>query len=720
MPTDRIRLVLPLALVVVGVVYLLHIPSAFVSLDFASYETVLYTNDFLNTSWRLLGDLRGKLVPGYFAPLSSITLVLDKGLIGSELPDARVTVCVNLLFHLLNAILLFLLLTRLGASSLASSVAAGIFLLHPIQVPAVMWFAERKTVMATCFAFLSYLAYLKYRRFGGCLFYALSLLAFGAGLLSKPTVVVLPAILVVGEWLGLHHSGVSTTKGPDRPKGLQQWIDRKQFLQLAPFFVMAVAMSLVTLRTEAADQVSLPLVQRPFVALAALWFYLYKIVLPLNLVALYPKWDLDLWNYWWWIPPVLSVLAACTLVKYRQRISKKFLWGLAFFVIPFLPVVGIIRFGYFQFSYVGNHLAYLSVPGAALCLALMAEGLRQRVGPKVGTLVGAGLLVYVAFLCILTWQQAGVWSDPIGLWRHNVANCDSCLRPRLMLAHTLRASNRIEQAGHEYEEILRTAPTYSHALNGLALVRLSQNRLDEAARLLREAARVNPSLPLAPNNLAAVLVRQGRADEATELLQALIRKWPHLERPYLALGQEMMRRREYPEAEKLLRKAVTANPDFADAYATLAELCLLEGKLEEAQELARRAILLRADSAPAYNTLGRAALARGRLGDAEGLLRKSVRFGQNAPEPHLNLGAAFMALGRFSEARESFEAAVRLKPEFAEAHANLGFAQLNLGNTAAAVEHLRKATEINPSLTAAREALERAQGKSGMTNTGTP
>ncbi|MEW6115106.1 MAG: hypothetical protein AB1664_23455, partial [Thermodesulfobacteriota bacterium] len=361
MRTDRIRLILPLTLVLVGVVYLSHMQPGFVGLDLASYETVLYTNDVLNTSWRLLGDLRGKLVPGYFAPVSSVTLIFDKVLIGSDLPDARITLVVNLVFHCLNGVLLFLLLARLGAGVLAASAAASIFLLHPMQVPAVMWFAERKTVMAASFAFLSYLAYLKYRHSRSSRFYALSLVAFGAGLLSKPTVVVLPAILVVGEWLGLHGSIESTARGPDKPKGLRQWIDRNQLLRLTPFFVMAVAMSLVTIRTETADQVSLPAIERPFIASAALWFYLYKILWPLNLVALYPKWNVNPWNYVWWIPLFLSVLAAWALIRYRKSISRLSWWGLAFFVMPLLPVVGIIKYGYFQFAYVGNHLAYLSM-----------------------------------------------------------------------------------------------------------------------------------------------------------------------------------------------------------------------------------------------------------------------------------------------------------------------------------------------------------------------
>ncbi|MEW6530845.1 MAG: tetratricopeptide repeat protein [Thermodesulfobacteriota bacterium] len=709
-----------LILGLVGLVYLSHMSPNFVDIDFGSYETILYTNEFLEASWRLLTDMGGNLVPGYYAPLSSMTLIFDKALIGSELPDARITLIVNLLFHCLNGALLVLLLTRLGSSAFVAILASAIFLLHPIQTPCIMWFAERKTVMAACFTFLSYLAYLKYRRSSGGLFYALSLLAFAGGLLSKPTAVVLPVVLLIGEWLGRHGAAVPTLNNPDRPKGLRHWSDRTGLLPLVPFFALAVALSLVAIGTEPTDATDYPIVQRLLIASTALWFYIYKIVLPLNLVALYPKWDVNPGDYLWWIPLILLVFSASALVKYRRRISRQFWWGLSFLVVPLLPVLGFIKFGYFQHSYVGNHLAYLSMAGAGFCLALLAEGLLHRAGTRLGTLVGASLVSYMAFLFVLTWQQAAIWNDPIGIWRHTVAMCSSCVRPRLALAHALRGSNQLEQAAREYEEILRMVPTHVGALNDLALVRLGEDRPEDAAQLLRKAIAHNPGSIVSETNLAVAFFRQGRAQEAMDLLQRLTHQKPLFVRPYLVLGQALIYRKAYTEAERLLREALAINPYVAEAYATLAEASLEQGKLEEAWRLARRAVRLRADSAMAYNALGQVALEQARHDESVELFRRALRFQPKTPEIHLNLGAAFMALERFPEARESFEAAIHLRPQFAEGHANLGFAQMNLGNTSAAIEHLRKALEIKPSLTAAREALERAQETSATTSTGTP
>ncbi|MEW6114074.1 MAG: hypothetical protein AB1664_18215, partial [Thermodesulfobacteriota bacterium] len=365
-------LFLSVVLLITGTVYTSHMTPDLVGFDLASYKAVLYSNEFAETTWQILTDVRGTLVPGYYAPLGSVSLLFDKALIGSQLPDGRVTAFVNLLFHCLNGVLLFLLLSRLGFSVVAASLAASMFLLHPIQIPSIMWFAERKTVMAACFCFLSYLCYLRYRQGGeikahdcrlegervspahlSYYWYAAALAAFVAALLSKPTAVVLPAIMLVGEWLGLHGAPSPSQKGFHETRRVRDWICRAGLLRIGPFALLAAVMCLVTIRTEGAHVMDLPLIQRPFIASAALWFYVYKILLPMDLLAVYPKWNVNPADYMWWVPLLFSALVAWLLYTYRRRIRREFWWALAFFLIPLLPVIGLVKFGYFQFAYVG-------------------------------------------------------------------------------------------------------------------------------------------------------------------------------------------------------------------------------------------------------------------------------------------------------------------------------------------------------------------------------
>ncbi len=61
---------------------------------------------------------------------------------------------VNVLFHALNAVLLFWVLLRATGCTWRAFMVAAIFALHPINVESVAWIAERKTVLRQCFFFL--------------------------------------------------------------------------------------------------------------------------------------------------------------------------------------------------------------------------------------------------------------------------------------------------------------------------------------------------------------------------------------------------------------------------------------------------------------------------------------------------------------------------------------------------------------------------------------
>src|SRR5437762_1725090 len=67
----------------------------------------------------------------------------------------------NILLHAANTVLVLLILRRLGATMLISGAVALLFAWHPMQVESVAWIAQRKTVLATFFALLSMLAYLR-------------------------------------------------------------------------------------------------------------------------------------------------------------------------------------------------------------------------------------------------------------------------------------------------------------------------------------------------------------------------------------------------------------------------------------------------------------------------------------------------------------------------------------------------------------------------------
>src|SRR5262249_35022421 len=138
---------------------------------------------------------------------------------------------INFIFHTANSILLFLLLFRMTHLLWQSWVPAAFFAFHPLHVESVAWIAERKDVLSAFFFFLCLLSYVRYVESAAsseakvCTgsWYALGLVLFACGLLSKPMLVSLPFVLLLLDYWPLQRFLVTknaplTPSQPSLPK----------------------------------------------------------------------------------------------------------------------------------------------------------------------------------------------------------------------------------------------------------------------------------------------------------------------------------------------------------------------------------------------------------------------------------------------------------------------------------------------------------------------
>src|SRR5439155_23062068 len=105
---------------------------------------------------------------------------------------------VNLLLHATSAGLLLSLLRRLKIP--AAWVAAALWAVHPVNVESVAWITEMKNTLSGVFFLLTLLAFVRYDEEHRKSWYALALASFAAALLSKPSTVPLPAVLLLYSW----------------------------------------------------------------------------------------------------------------------------------------------------------------------------------------------------------------------------------------------------------------------------------------------------------------------------------------------------------------------------------------------------------------------------------------------------------------------------------------------------------------------------------------
>jgi len=321
----------------------------------------------------------------------------------------------SLLAHLLSALLVMRILWQLVGNRTAALAGALLFALHPLQTEAVAWATGLKDTLSGMLALLAiwqYVLLLKAKDWPLQRGHGLvSLLAFALALLAKPSVVVVPLMLLVV------HAGFSRR---------YWWL---AMVLLVPWFVLGAAGALLAKLMQPAIYVDAgALWVRPWIALDSLSFYLSKLFAPVHLTFDYGRSPAAVLNdpthplWWTWIFPAGIAVALIGSGNRAWRI------GGLLFVLGVLPMLGLTAFVFQYYSTVADRYVYLAMLGPALVLA---AALARWPGKPLQIPTAIVLLT----LAVLSYQQAGVWADSQTLAAHGLA-----MNPNSFAALTIRGA----------------------------------------------------------------------------------------------------------------------------------------------------------------------------------------------------------------------------------------------------------------------------------------
>ncbi|MET8159330.1 glycosyltransferase family 39 protein [Sphaerisporangium sp. NPDC005289] len=321
----------------------------------------------------------------------------------------------NVLLHLANVVLVFLLVRGLTERVFPAAFVAAAFAVHPVNVDTVAWISARSNLLATLFSLAALLAYLRHldSRHWGPLAWSAAL--FGLATLSKSTAVVLPLVLFLVDFL----------KGR-RPS-------RRSFLEKVPFLVIAAAMGLVALtaRQDVVPPRDYTVVDRFFLACSAVVDYLVQLVGPFHLSLAYEYPGKPLPWYVLLSPLVLAGVVAALLVPRSSR--KVVVFGLAFFAVGIALTQAVLLID----NYHANRYAYLPYLGLFLIAAHFAEKAfqhRDRV-PRIA--VTGAMAVFAVLFATLTITRNMAWKDTETIMSDAIAK-----EPGVAFAHNSRGIAR--------------------------------------------------------------------------------------------------------------------------------------------------------------------------------------------------------------------------------------------------------------------------------------
>jgi len=574
----------------------------------------------LHGLWRIWFDLGATQ---QYYPLLHSAFWLEHRLWGDAVVGYHLA---NVIQHAVSAFLVAIIVRRLLLPG--AWLAGFLFALHPVCVEAVAWISEQKTTLSGVLYLAAALAYLRFDRTRKVAAYFVALVLFLLALLSKTVTATLPAALIVIFWW---------------QRGRIEW--KRDILPLAPWFAVAIPAGLLTAWVERAPQLigaqgaeySLTPSQHVLLAGRVPWFYASKLLVPVNLMFVYPRWRIDTGQWWQFLFPAGAAGSAIVLALLARK-NRGPIAGFLIFGGTLFPVLGFLNVYPFRYSWVADHFQYLAMLGWIVPIATGFAKWAQRISmPRIGR--SAILALLLLALWFATSAQSSDYRDYETLFRASMERNPGSGLLHNNLGVMLMATGREREALAEFAAAVRLSPNDAdYRVNlGLALAQ-APGRIGDAIAEYQASLRIAPHLPAAHLNLGlAYTATPGRLAEAIA---------------------------EYRTAIADYEAATWSQPDLWEAHFNLGlAYGQMAGRESDAIAEFRTALRLKPDSALAYFHMGNTFHKLGRLPEAIEAYQSSVRLDPAVPEVHYELAYALAQVpGRVPEAIEECRKMLQLKP----------------------------------------------------------
>jgi hypothetical protein len=511
----------------------------FINFDDNDY---VYENYYVQSglNWKSIGQaFSSELVEksSNWHPVTWLSLMLDYQIFGLNPFGYHF---INLLFHVLNTILLFLILRRMTKTLWPSAFVAALFAIHPLHVESVAWIAERKDVFSTFFWMLTMGAYSYYVKNRGFRRYLFVLLFFVLGLMTKPMLVTLPFVLLLLDYWPLQRFGeikpdqkvqaeIFKSVNSDKQKKKSKKKDAvKEILEVkktadpeykwsliyrllwekVPLFTLAILSSIVTYivqqkRGAIQSLEALPSVIRIGNAFISYIAYMGKMIWPNNLAIFYPH--PEGWIPWQVLGSVLLLIAITLLIIWKAKRFPYLATGWLWYIGMLVPVIGLVQVGA---QAMADRYTYLPLTGLFIMVAWGVPELLKKWNNRKEILLASSALSILC-LSIITWTQVGYWQNNITLYDHTlkVTDYNSLIYNNRGIAYA--DLGNYGQAIDDYSRAIEINPIDAKAYNnrGLAYNGLSNYR--QAIEDYGRAIEIKPDYTEAYNNRAFVYLKQG-------------------------------------------------------------------------------------------------------------------------------------------------------------------------------------------------------------------
>jgi len=585
--TKRIGIAFILILTII--VYTPVFQANFIGFDDPIYIT---KNDWVKAglTWKGIQWAFTHFYSGNWHPLTWLSHMIDCEIYGMNASGHHVS---NLIFHLMNSILLYLFFFQATGEQYKSLAMGLFFALHPLHVESVAWISERKDVLSTFFGLLSLLAYLRYINNYEKKYYYYMLVGLCLSLMSKSMLVTMPFLLMILDVWPLKRT------------------DRNRIKDKLPVFFLVIPFCIITCFAQHDGQSissfsDVSLSDRIFNAWISSATYIYKTILPTHLAFLYPY------------PEQHNILLAilCLLILLLIFITgfcvfshmPYLITGFIWFIVALLPVIGIIQIGTQSMAD-----RYTYIPHIGLFWAIIWT--LSRLSKKNyyhQILIIVFCFVLMGFAC-KTYLQAKCWKNGQTLFKQAIKNTKNnyiahnnlggCLTNpmeqleqfnrsieiypkyitgRINKGNCLLSMGKIKEAAMIFQTILKDEPNHIQANLALAELYYQQHQIKKALQCCHNALKNAGDSGYIYFKIAQIFIESGKLTEAQFFYRNALRVNPFSSVLHKEYGYLLVLLKQYPKAMSHFKQTVKLNPNDAKAHHFLSIIYTRDNQINKA------------------------------------------------------------------------------------------------------------------------------------------
>jgi len=519
----------------------------------------------------------------------------------------------NVLLHLGNTFLVFLLMWLITGRQWVSLVVSLLHGIHPMHVESVAWLAERKDVLFAFFYLASLCFYMMMirRNKGKAIWYSLAIIMFLASLFSKAAAVPLSLSLFLIDYI----SG--------------RKFNTKLIMEKIPFLLLSFLFGYIAIKAQQSTESiasfeTFTLFQRFMFASYGFIMYVRMLFIPTALSCFHPypfllaDGSLPLIYY---LSPFVA-LSFFVATWFSRKKTRILVFGILFYLVNVMLVLQFLSVGNAVMSERYTYIPYLGlffIIGMGIDY-LICRSKQARMIAIVLVLIVSGLFAYATSERCKVWKNSeALWTDFINKYpthekgytsranyyaqneKYDLAFDDFSMaiklkpdqaRPYAMRGNIFSMRGQLDKAMEDYNTAIRLDPDYPDVYFNRAVTYSINKDYVNAFADYSKAIELDPGNMQAYLNRAYSYIETSNNEKAIKDCKAVLAVNPNNKEAHMYSGLAYFNLKRYDQAIEQFNMVLRLDPNNANAWYNLAVCAERKGLNKEALKDAKQAAKL--------------------------------------------------------------------------------------------------------------------------------